>query len=217
MPAIGSDLQGRLRVVCGAANVVTDPHELAIYRTGPGPRAGSSPLAVALPANMTEVASCVAACAAAGVPWRPRGANTWQHSGAERGIGTRAGTDGETVTIALTRMRHVLAVDQAAGIVSAEAGVPGRLLAHALARVGPLAPADAVATLGGLLAGPHVGPRVLAERRLRVLALTLVLPDGELAELRAGGPGYDLLGRFLGSAGAFGVAVDATIVVGAPV
>jgi glycolate oxidase len=206
MSGIGRELQSRLRIVCGGANVVTDEHELAIY--GPGSRAltGGATLAVALPANMTEVASCVAACLAAGVPWRPRGADTWLPAG---GTGAGAG-----VTIALTRMRRVLAADPDAGVVQAEAGTPGHLLIKPLTDSESVAPGDAVATLGGLLAAPHTGPRTLAGRRLRVLAITLVLPDGELAELRAGAPGYDLLGRFLGSAGAFGVLVDATVMVG---
>ena len=114
--------------------------------------------------------------------------------------------------IALTRMRRVLAADAGAGVVQAEAGTPGRLLASSLLLDAPpkiagavsvetRAATEAVATLGGLLATPHTGPRTLIGRRLRVLAVTLVLRDGELAELRAGAPGYDLLGRFLGSAG----------------
>jgi glycolate oxidase len=206
MPGIGSELQSRLRVVCGGANVVTDPHELAIYGTGSGSSTGGAPLAVALPANLTEVASCVAACLTAGVPWWPRGAHTWLPAG-------DAGTGG-AVTIALTRMRRVLAVDPDAGVVHAEAGTPGRLLLRSLPGLKASAPSDGVATLGGLLATPQIGPRTLAGHRLRVLALTLVLPDGELAELRAGASGYDLLGRCLGSAGAFGVLVDATVMVG---
>jgi glycolate oxidase len=206
MPGTGSELQGRLRVVCGGTNVVTDPHELAVYGNRFGPLTGEAPLAVALPANLTEVASCVAACRAAGVPWRPRGANTWLPTG---GAGAGGG-----VTIALTRMRRVLAADPDAGLVQAQAGTPGHLLIRSLAGTDAPAPSEAVATLGGLLATPHTGPRTLAGHRLRVLAITLVLPDGELAELRAGAAGYDLLGRFLGSAGAFGVLVDATVIVG---
>lgn len=206
MPGIDSELVSRLRVVCGGANVVTDSHELSVYGPGDGEAEDISPLAVALPANMTEVASCVAACAAAGVTWSPRGAHTWLPTG----------SPGAAVTIALTRMRRVLLADAEARIVRAEAGTPGRLLSQALAGPGTLSPVEAVATLGGSLATPTTGPRTLAGLRLRVLAVTLVLPDGELAELCAGAPGYDLLGRFLGSAGAFGIAVDATVLVGAP-
>lgn len=220
--AWGSELQARLQVICGAANVVTDAHTLTVYRPRVGAGAGAMPLAVALPANATETAACVAACVAAGVAWVPRGAGTWAPAS--------AGPD--AVTIAMTRMRRVLTADARTGVVRAEAGVPGRLLQRAFANAGasppparvgapapppppPPTPADAVATLGGLLAAPHAGPRTLADHRLRVLALTLVLPDGSLAELNAGTPGYDLLGAFLGSAGVIGIAVDATVTLAA--
>jgi len=53
MPAAVSDLQGRLSVICGAANVVSDPHELVVY----GPGTGAPPLVVALPASVTEAAA----------------------------------------------------------------------------------------------------------------------------------------------------------------
>lgn len=225
MPGMASELHARLQVICGAANVVTDAQTLTVYRPRVGAGAGVMPLAVALPANATETAACVAACVAAGVGWVPRGAGTWASDGADAHASS-------LVTIAMTRMRRVLTADARTGVVRAEAGVPGRLLRRAFVNAGaglapprsggpaPAPPAsptpvDAVATLGGLLAAPHAGPRTLGGHRLRVLALTLVLPDGSLAELNAGAPGYDLLGSFLGSAGVTGIAVDATVALAA--
>src|SRR5262249_4124602 len=44
-----------------------------------------------------------------------------------------------------------------------------------------------------------------------VIAARVVLSDGRVVKLNAGGPGYDLLGTFVCSEGTFGIATQATV------
>ena len=65
MATIGA-LVPRMRDICGAGNVITDPLELRTYECDGLTSHRSVPALVVLPRTAAEVASVVAACAAAG-------------------------------------------------------------------------------------------------------------------------------------------------------
>jgi len=59
----------RMRDICGAGNVITDPLELRTYECDGLTAHRSVPALVVLPASAAEVAAVVTECAAAGVPF----------------------------------------------------------------------------------------------------------------------------------------------------
>ena len=69
-------LASRLREICGAGHVITDPLELRTYECDGLTSHRSVPALAVLPATAAEVASVVAQCAAAGVPFVARGSGT---------------------------------------------------------------------------------------------------------------------------------------------
>ena len=72
----------RLRDICGAGNVITDPLELRTYECDGLTSHRSVPALVVLPATAGEVAAIVTECAAAGVPFVARGSGTGLSGGA---------------------------------------------------------------------------------------------------------------------------------------
>ena len=190
----GAELIERVRLICGARNVLTDTAELLTYRSDGLWRTGPLPLAVALPGDGAEVASVVRACAELAVPWTVRGAGTSTDGSAL----SRSGA----LLIALARMRRILSLNLEDDEVTVEPGVPAALLAR---RVAPSHhfPAETVSTVGGIVAqGAGV---------TELMGLSLVGSGGARAEIRAGGPGYDIAAAFPGSCGEYGIAVALTL------
>ena len=75
-------LAPRLREICGAGHVITDPLELRTYECDGLTSHRCVPALAVLPATAAEVASVVGACAAAGVPFVARGSGTGLSGGA---------------------------------------------------------------------------------------------------------------------------------------
>lgn len=188
----GAELIARARLICGEQHVFTEPAVLSVFRSDGRRRDGPLPRAAILPGSATEVATIVAACAQARLPYVVRGAGTSQ-SGA-------ALPRADGVMIVLTRMRHVIRV--AGPELTVQAGVP--LAALPPAPYGSwLDPHEPLGTVGGHLAETAgVG---------NVVALELVRPQGTLVHLEAGFPGYDITGAFPGSKGRAGIAVTITL------
>ena len=72
----------RMRDICGAGNVITDPLELRTYECDGLTAHRSVPALVVLPSSAAEVALVVASCAAAKVPFVARGSGTGLSGGA---------------------------------------------------------------------------------------------------------------------------------------
>ena len=70
MAATIQALVPRMRDICGAGNVITDPLDLRTYECDGLTSHRSVPALVVLPGAAAEVASVVAACAAASLPAR---------------------------------------------------------------------------------------------------------------------------------------------------
>ena len=142
---------------------------------------------------------------------------------AARGAGT--GLAGGTlcpdgILIGLARMNRILDIDLRNRRLTAQAGAVNVELTKAVAGDGFLYAPDpcsqGASTLGGNIANNAGGPHTLKYGVTvnHVLAVELVLPDGEvvtLGDATEDTNGYDLLGLTVGSEGTFGIVTQATV------
>ncbi|MGI8662657.1 MAG: FAD-binding oxidoreductase [Acidimicrobiales bacterium] len=205
MPA--DALIAELRAELGSQRVRAEPTEVALYdRDASIVRAGRAAV-VCLPRTTAEVQACVRAARRHGVAFVARGSGTGLAGGA-------VPVDG-AVVIVTTGMDHILEVDVEARVAWVEPGVLNLDLTRAVAAPGlhfaPDPSSQQACTVGGNVANNSGGPHCLSYgvTSAHVLAIEVVLPDGELVVL--GGldpepPGYDLRGAFVGSEGTLGIA-----------
>lgn len=171
--------------------------------------------AIVTPRTTADVAATVAACAAAGVAIVPQGGNTGYCGGAT------PFEDGRSVLLCLARLNRIRAIDTAAAILTAEAGV---VLADAQAAAAehelllPLGMgSQGSCQLGGNLSTNAGGLSVLRYGTARdlVAGLEVVLPDGrifsDLRGLRKDNTGYDLKQLFIGAEGTLGIITAAVL------
>jgi glycolate oxidase len=196
----------RLREICGAGNVITDPLELRTYECDGLTSHRSVPALVVLPASASEVSSVVAACAAAGVPFVARGSGTGLSGGA------LPREDG--VLVVMSRMRSVIEIDPVSRRAVVEPGVTNLSVSKAAAPFGlfyaPDPSSQVVCSVGGNVAENSGGAHCLKHGFTvhHVTGLEIVTPAGELTWLGDGTgvcSGYDLLGAFTGSEGTLGI------------
>jgi glycolate oxidase len=147
----------RLREICGAGNVITDPLELRTYECDGLTSHRSVPALVVLPASASEVSSVVAACAAAGVPFVARGSGTGLSGGA------LPREDG--VLIVMSRMRSVIEIDPVSRRAVVEPGVTNLSVSKAAAPFGlfyaPDPSSQVVCSVGGNVAENSGGAHCL--------------------------------------------------------
>jgi glycolate oxidase len=171
------------------------------------------PLAVALPTATNEVAELVRLCAAHDVPIVPRGAGSGLSGGA-------AGIEG-ALTIAFTRMTHILEIDRENLTVTTQPGIVNAALKDAVAAEGLFYAPDPASyetcTIGGNL-GTNAGGLCCVKygvTRDAVLGLEVVMADATV--LRLGGKnvkdvaGYGLIPLLVGSQGTLGLITEATL------
>ena len=200
------DLLERLRQIVGQDWVLTHEHQLRTYESDGLLQYQVLPAVAVLPGTGDEVRAVVAVCAEAGVPWVARGAGS--------GLSGGALPIADGVLIVLTRLNRVLEVDLDNGRICVEPGVTNAAVSAA---VGPdlFYPPDPssqiVCTIGGNVAENSGGAHCFKYGFTTnyVLGLEVVLTDGSVVQLgghTADGPGYDLVGAFVGSEGTLGVA-----------
>jgi FAD/FMN-containing dehydrogenase len=200
-------LESALRAAVGAAHVITDADARAGYETDWTGRFSGRARVVVRPADTTQVAAVVRACAEHGAALVPQGGNTGM-------VGGSVPRGGEVV-VSLSRLGGLGAIDRGSLQVDAGAGVTlAALQAHARA-----AGLDAAvdfgardsATVGGLVATDAGGMRALRHGtvRARVAGLEAVLADGSVVDRTAGllkdNAGYDLTALLIGSEGTLGL------------
>src|SRR6478672_7988977 len=196
----------RMRDICGAGNVVTDPLELRTYECDGLTAHRCVPALVVLPGSAAEVAAVVTECAQAGVPFVARGSGTGLSGGA---LPHESG-----VLIVLSRMRAIVEIDPVSRRAVVEPGVTNLAVSKAAAPFGlfrsPDPSSQVVCSVGGNVAENSGGAHCLKHGFTvhHVTGLQVVTPAGELTWLGDGtgaAPGYDLVGMFTGSEGTLGI------------
>src|SRR6202142_4297567 len=203
-----SALIGRLTEICGRDFVLSNPDELATYRSDGLLHYRQLPIAAALPADTAEVAQVVRACYEARVPFVARGSGTGLSGGA---LPTQGG-----IVIGLSRMRRILSVDLPNQRVVVQPGVTNVAVSRAVAPTHFYPPdpsSQIVCSIGGNIAENSGGAHCFKDGFTTnyVVGLEVVLSDGTVVTLDRDAPGYDLLGAFVGSEGTLGVATKITL------
>ncbi|ANY08325.1 FAD-binding oxidoreductase [Pseudonocardia sp. HH130630-07] len=203
-----------LRRELGPDEVLGDPDRTAGYRhdQAAGLPAGT-PRAVVRPRRTAEVAAAVRTAAAHRVPVVPRGAGSGLAGGANA-------IDG-CLVVSLERMDRIVRIDPADGTAVVEPGVLNTALRDAAREHGLWYAPDPASrdfcSVGGNVATNAGGLCCVkyGVTRDSVLALEVVLPDGEVTRIgRAsvkGVAGYDLTALFTGSEGTLGVVTGITV------
>ena len=206
-----SVLVKELRQIVGDANVLNTPVHLQLYQYD-AYLEERRPDAVVFVHSTEEVAGIIKVCNAHGVPFVPRGGGTNLSGGT---IPFKGG-----VVIEMIRMNQLLEVDQKSLRARVQPGMFNLELGNALAPLGyqflPDPASQKAATLGGNVAENSGGPHCFkyGVTTNHVEGLTVVLPDGEIAEfggMAPDAPGYDLTGVFVGSEGTFGICTEVVV------
>jgi glycolate oxidase len=171
------------------------------------------PDAVVRPNTAHEVSAVVRACAAAGVPFTPRGAGSGKAGGC---IPVQGG-----IVIALDRMTRIERISPSDLTARVGAGVILQTLQEAVEAEGLFYPPDPASlswcTIGGNVACNAGGPRALkyGVTGTYVLGVEAVLPTGEIVRTgkntSKGVAGYDLTSLLVGSEGTLAIITDITL------
>lgn len=205
-------LAGALAGIVGDAHVLVDPDLTAPYSTDWTGRYRGRARIVVRPADTTQTAQVMAACAADGAAVVPQGGNTGLVGGS---------VPHDQVVVSLTRLTQMEPVDTGAAQVTVGAGTTiAQLHAHAaaagLAYGVDLASRDS-ATVGGTVATNAGGVNVVryGATRSQVIGIEAVLADGSvfarLEGLAKDSTGYDLPGLLTGSEGTLGIITRARL------
>src|SRR5436190_11993913 len=205
------DLSARLADIVGSQHVLSRPSELLVYNSDGLPGYRRQPRLAVFPGTRDETIAVVRLLAELHVPFVPRGAGTGLSGGA---------LADDIVIVGLHRLKKILSLDVENRRATVEPGVVNLRLNRHVAPHGLLyAPdpsSEAACTIGGNIAENAGGPHCLkyGVTLNHVLAMTVVLPSGEIVDLgsKVGErDGYDLRGAFIGSEGCFGLALDITV------
>ncbi len=206
-----STVAERLAEIVGERHVLSRPSELLVYNSDGLPGYRRQPRLAVFPGTREETIGVVRLLAEEGVPFVPRGAGTGLSGGA---------LADDIVVIGIHRLKKIISLDVDNRRATVEPGVVNLRLNKHVAPYGLLyAPdpsSEAACTIGGNVAENAGGPHCLkyGVTLNHVLALTVVLPNGEVVELGSNvgeRDGYDLRGAFIGSEGCFGLALDITV------
>jgi D-lactate dehydrogenase (cytochrome) len=206
LPELLQGLGNRFQERCSTGQSVRDQHgrDESPYDTTP-------PDCVVFPTSSAEVAEVVRMCAKHRVPVIAYGAGTSIE-------GHIMAVEGG-VTIDLSRMNKVIAVNGEDLTATVEAGVTRKQLNAAIQDTGLFFPVDpgADATLGGMAATRASGSNAVRYGTMRenVLGLRVVTADGEIIRTarraKKSAAGYDLTRIFVGSEGTLGIITEVTL------
>ncbi|HZE09277.1 MAG TPA: FAD-linked oxidase C-terminal domain-containing protein [Gemmatimonadaceae bacterium] len=206
-----SGVADRLADIVGTPHVLVRQSELLVYNSDGLPGYRRQPRLAVFPGSREEAIAVVRLLAREGLPFVPRGAGTGLSGGA---------LADDIIVVGVHRLKKILSLDLENRRAIVEPGVVNLKLNRHVAPHGLLyAPdpsSESACTIGGNVAENAGGPHCLkyGVTSNHVLALTVVLPNGEVVELgnRSGErEGYDLRGAFIGSEGCFGLALDITV------
>ena len=204
-------LAARLASIVGEVRVLRRPGELRSYESDGLAGYQRTPSLAVFPATRDETVAVVRLLAETGTKFVARGAGTGLSGGA---------LADDVVLLGLHRLKRIIAIDGDNARAVVEPGVVNAALTLAATPYGlhyaPDPSSQSACTIGGNVAENAGGPHCLkyGVTLNHVLALTVVLPSGEVVTLgnaEGESDGYDLLGAFIGSEGCFGVVLDATV------
>ncbi len=194
--------------------VLTDPDVMAGYaRDQSRFTEHAMPVAVVMPRSTDEVAQCLRAAHAAGLPVVPRGAGS--------GLVGAANASAGSVVLSLHRMDRILEVNPADRLAVVQPGVVTADLRAAAREAGLFYPPDPgsveLGTVGGNVA-TNAGGMCCVKYGVTgdfVIGLEVVLADGRVMRTGRrtvkGVAGYDLTHLFVGSEGTLGVVTEVTV------
>jgi glycolate oxidase len=200
------------RAIVGDRGLVDHPAALRTYECDALTNFRVAPEAVLLPASVEQVQAVARVCWRERIPTVARGAGTGLSGGA---LPVEGG-----IVVSLARLNRILEVDIPNRRVTVEPGVVNLHVTECVAPYGyfyaPDPSSQSVCTIGGNVAENAGGAHCLKYGFTvnHVLALEVVLPDGELVHLGGptpDGPGYDLAGVFVGSEGTLGLVTKVTL------
>jgi glycolate oxidase len=212
-PALGkAALVRRLAAVLPPECLLHEREDLVPYECDGLSAHCQVPLAVALPENEEQVRQVLRVCSQARVPVVARGAGT--------GLSGGAMPHSQGVTLALSKLKSILAIDPVARTARVQPGVRNLAISEAAAVHGlyyaPDPSSQIACSIGGNVAensgGVHCLKYGLTGHNL--LKLRVVTIDGDLLEIGSEGldaPGYDLLALLTGSEGLLGVVTEVTV------
>jgi D-lactate dehydrogenase (cytochrome) len=214
-------LKAAFTAIVGAGNVRDDDASLRLYSEDVYEAADETVMLIVAPANLDELSAVVAAAHAARVAIAPRGA------GMSYTASYLPVTD-TTISLDTTRMNRVLAISPEDMTVTVEAGCSWLKLNEALKPHGLRTPfwgpmSGIYSTIGGgisqgnaMFGAGHYGTSTES-----MIALTMVLGDGQILRTGARGPdgntpfyrhfGPDIAGLFCGDSGTLGIKAEITM------
>lgn len=201
-----------LEAAVGKDSVVRRKEELLVYECDGLASYRQRPPVVVLPRTTEQVAAAIRVCHQFGVPFVPRGAGT--------GLSGGALPVEDAVLIVTATMRQILDVDFDNQRVVVQPGVINNWVTQAVSGAGfyyaPDPSSQSVCSVGGNVAENSGGVHCLkyGVTTNHVLAVKMVLPDGEVVEVGgavAEQPGYDLIGLIVGSEGTLGIVTEITL------
>jgi glycolate oxidase len=209
---LDSRLIATLSEIVGADGVTFRPTELKVYECDGWTIEKTAPDLLVRPRSSAEMSAVLKLLHRRKLAFVPRGAGTGLSGGS---LPVRA-----PVMICTSRMNRVLAIDLANRRIEVESGVVNLHVTNAVKAQGyfyaPDPSSQVACTIGGNIAENSGGPHTLkyGVTTNHVLAIEIVLPDGEVAEL--GSPvdeqcGYDLVGAIVGAEGTAGIVTRATL------
>src|SRR5215472_7037496 len=212
MSRIDRKLLDELRAILGDDGIVSRASELKVYECDGWTIEKSMPDVLLLPRTTGQLSAVLTALNRRGVAFVPRGAGTGLSGGC---LPLNA-----PAMICTSKMNRFVEIDLDNRRVVAESGVVNLHVTNAVKAQGyfyaPDPSSQVACTIGGNIAENSGGPHTLkyGVTTNHVLALELILPDGEVVEL--GGPaeercGYDLVGAVVGAEGTAGIVTRATL------
>jgi len=198
--------------IVGKDGVLDSPQDLVAYSYD-GTFAEHRPDVIVLPRTTEEVSRVLVLAAQKCIPVVTRGMGS--------GLAAASVPFSGGISLVMTRMNHILEIDEANSIVHVEAGVVTADLQAEVEKRGLFYPPDPSSirhsTIGGNIACNAGGPRCLKYGVTGdyVLGLTVVLADGRV--LHTGRKvikdvvGYDMTALFTGSEGTLGVVTEALL------
>ncbi len=207
-----SKIHRALVALLGSEWVLHTPEELLVYECDGLTLHTRLPDFVVFPSSTAEVIQIVRLAHEHGIPFLARGAGTSLSGGA---IAAEGG-----IILEFSRMNQILEIDLDNRLAQVQPGVVNQHVTRSVEAddfyYAPDPSSQVASTIGGNVAENAGGPHTLkyGVTTNHVLALQVVLPDGEAYELgtTAGDPvGYDLVGTFVGSEGTLGIATEVTV------